>query len=537
MQNVQPIFILPENTQRTTGKTAQSNNIMAAKLVAETVRTTLGPKGMDKMIVDSMGDIIVTNDGVTILQEMHVEHPAAKMVVEIAKTQEAEIGDGTTTAVVIAGELLKQAEKLLEENIHPTIIVKGYRIAAERTLHILDEISEKVDTRNTDVIRAIAQTAMTGKGAETSKDHLSELLVKAVTSIADENGFERHDIKVETKVGESIENSELIKGIVLDKEKIHPNMPSKIENAKIALLNCALEVKNTEHDAKININDPSQFQAFLDQEERMLRDMVEKIKASGANVVITQKGIDDLVQHFLAKSNIYAIRRVRESDLEKLAKSTGGKVVSKIDEITAADLGFAGVVEELKIGDESMTFVKDCKNPKAVTLLIRGSTEHVINEIKRAVEDSIGDIAAVVKNKRIVYGAGACEVELSKRLRHFATSLSGKEQIAVLAFADALEIIPKTLAENSGLDSIDMLTLLKVAHEKGNITAGIDVFNGLVSDSRAKGIIEPLKIKSQAITSASEVATMILRIDDVILGAKGPSQGMPPQGMPGQEMM
>jgi len=529
--NVQPIYIMPEDTKRTTGKTAQSNNILAAKLVAETVRTTLGPKGMDKMIVDSLGDVIVTNDGVTILREMQIEHPAAKMVVEIAKTQENEIGDGTTTSVVIAGELLKQAEDLLNENIHPTIITKGYRIACQRTLDILQLIAEDVDIRNKDMIKSVASTAMTGKGAESAKDHLSDLLVEAVQSISDAKGLDRDNVKIETKVGERIENSELIKGIVLDKEKVHPNMPLRVDEAKIALLNCPIEVKSTETDAKININDPSQFQAFLEQEEKMIRTMVDKIKASGANVVITQKGIDELAQHFLAKENIYAIRRVRESDLNKLAKATSGKIVSKIDEISSSDLGFAGTVKEKRINDEAMTFVQDCQNPKAVTLLIRGSTEHVINEIKRALEDAIGVISSLMKTKKVVYGAGSCEIELSRQLRRFAQSLSGKEQLAVLAFADALEIIPKTLAENSGLDPIDIITMLKAEHDSDNKYAGVDVFSGKIVDVKQFGVVEPMTIKSQALTSATEVATMILRIDDVILGGKknSPSPHMHPE--------
>lgn len=533
MQNVQPIYILPENTQRSTGKSAQSNNILAAKLVAQTVRTTLGPKGMDKMIVDSLGEVIVTNDGVTILKEMQIEHPAAKMIVEIAKTQEQEVGDGTTTAVILAGELLKQAEELLDENIHPTIIVKGYRLASEKALEVINSISSEIDFKSKELIANIASTAMTGKGAESSKVHLSDMISSSVLDVIKDGKFDKDDIRIEVKSGESVDKSALIKGIVIDKEKVHPNMPKKIENAKIALINCALEVKSTENDAKININDPMQLNAFLEQEEKMIKDMTDKIISTGANVLISQKGIDDMAQYFLAKKGIYAIRRVRETDLKQLSKATGANIVSKINDLTSEDLGFAGNVQEKYISDEYMTFVQNCKNPKAVTLFVRGSTEHVVNEIKRAIEDALGDIESVIKTKRVVYGAGSCEIELSKKLRKYAQSLSGKEQLAVTSFANALEIIPKTLAENSGLDSIDILTSLKSEHDKGNLTYGVDVFSGKIVDSKLMNIIEPITIKTQAIISATEVAAMILRIDDVIIGSKNSNNSnvMPPQGM------
>ena len=533
---IQPIFILPEGTQRTTGKNAQRTNIMAAKLVAETVRTTLGPKGMDKMIVDSLGDVIVTNDGVTILNEMNIEHPSAKMIVEVAKTQEDEVGDGTTTAVVIAGELLKKAEDLLDQEIHPTVVAKGYRIAAEKAQIILKNISEPITEKDAELLNNIAMTAMTGKGAETAKEKLAELTVRAVKNVMDrENGqiiIDRGNIKLEKKVGGSVEDSEFVEGIVLDKEKAHTGMPRSIKNPKIALIDSALEIKSTEIDAKIQITDPSQMQAFIDMEEKMLRQMVEKVAKSGANVVFCHKGIDDMAQHFLAKKGIYAARRVKKSDMEALARATGAKIVTNLDDLGADDLGKAGIVEEKKVGDEDMTYVQECKNAKAVTLLIRGGTEHVVAEIKRAVEDSIGDLAVSLVTGKIVAGAGATEIELSIQLRKYAQSLSGREQLAVNAFADAVEVIPRTLAENSGIDPIDVMTELKAAHDKGNKTFGIDVFGGKSVDAWKEGIVEPLKIKLQAISSASEVAIMVLRIDDVIGSGKEAGPRMPSGGMP-----
>ncbi|MBI2129200.1 TCP-1/cpn60 chaperonin family protein [Candidatus Woesearchaeota archaeon] len=537
-QQIQPIFILPEGSQRTTGRNAQRTNIMAAKLVAETVRTTLGPKGMDKMLVDSLGDVVITNDGVTILEEMQIEHPSAKMLVEIAKTQENEVGDGTTTAVVIAGELLKQAEDLLDQEIHPTVIARGYRLASEKAIAILNNIAETIDENDAETLKKIAITAMTGKGAETDKEHLSDITVKAVKEIAEkENGdiiIDIENVKLEKKVGGAVEDTELIQGVVLDKEKVHSGMPRLIKNAKIALVDSALEIKNTEIDAKIEISDPEKMQAFLDMEENMLRKMVGKIESSGANVVFCQKGIDDMAQHFLSKKGIYAARRIKQSDMEALARATGAKIVTNLDELSNDDLGNAGIVEEKKIGDEDMTYVKDCKNPKSVTILIRGGTEHVVDEVKRAMEDAIGDTAAVLRSKKIVAGAGAVEIELARELRKYAESLSGREQLAVNAFANAVEVIPRTLAENAGIDPIDILTELKAAHDKKQKWAGIDVFKAKVVDAFEQGVIEPLKIKTQAISSASEVAVMILRIDDVIAaggGSKGPS--MPP-GMGGE---
>ncbi|MBI2662093.1 TCP-1/cpn60 chaperonin family protein [Candidatus Woesearchaeota archaeon] len=536
--NIQPIFILPEDTKRTTGKDAQRNNILAAKAVAQTVRTTLGPKGMDKMIVDSMGDVIITNDGVTILKEMQIEHPAAKMIIEVAKTQEGAIGDGTTTAVVLAGELLKKAEDLLDQNIHPTVLAKGYRIAETEAQNILRKLSEKVSPDDKDSLRKIAITAMTGKGAEASKELLADLIVTAVKRVA----IEEHnklivnldDIKIEKRIGESTSKSELIEGIVLDKEIVHPEMPKKIINAKIALLDAALEIKNTEIDAKIQITDPMQLSSFLDQEERTLRDMVSKVKASGANVLLCQKGIDDLAQHFLAKEGILAARRIKKSDMEKLARATSGKIMSTWKELSSSELGQAGLVRQEKVGEEDMIFVEKCKNPKAVTILVYGGTEHVTEEIKRAVTDALGDLAAVLHEGNVVAGAGAVEMELAQSLRKFMATLNGREQLAVQAFAEAMEIIPRTLAENAGLDPLDILVKLRAAHDQGKKWAGINVFSGEIMDAWNEGVLEPLKIKTQALSSATEVAEMILRIDDVIMGGsnKNNMNHMPTSGMP-----
>ena len=537
--NYQPIFILPEGSQRNTGRDAQRMNINAAKVVAETVRTTLGPKGMDKMLVDAAGAVTVTNDGVTILREMNIEHPSAKMIVEIAKTQEDEVGDGTTTAVVLAGELLKRAEILLEQEIHPTVIAKGYRMAAEKAQSILRNIASPVTEKDAAVLSKIAMTAMTGKGAENNKDLLARLAIKAVQQVTiEEDGkstVDIDDIKLEKKVGGSVEETELIKGIVLDKERVHSTMPRRVEKAKIALVDSALEVKSTEMDAKISITDPEKMQAFLDMEENMLREMVERVTSTGANVVCCQKGVDDLAQHFFAKKGVYVMRRIKKSDMEKLAKATGASIVTDLKNLTAKDLGAAGVVEQIRVGEEGMTYVKECRNPRSVTLLVRGGTEHVIDEVKRALDDALGDIAAALNMRLVVAGAGAPEIELARNLRHYAEGLSGREQLAVKAFAEAMEVIPRTLAENAGLDPIDVITELKAAHDKGRKWAGINVFTGKVMDSWKEGVIEPLKIKTQAVSSAAEVAVMILRIDDVIL-SQPEQQGGGPQ-YPGMDEM
>ncbi|MBT5215624.1 thermosome subunit [Candidatus Woesearchaeota archaeon] len=532
----QPIYIMPEGYQRTLGREAQKNNILAAKIVAETVRTTLGPRGMDKMLVDSMGDVIVTNDGVTILREMQIEHPAAKMLVEVAKTQEEEVGDGTTTAVVLAGELLKNAEGLIEKNVHPTIISKGYNLAAEKAQEILNNISEDISTDDESVLKKIAMTAMTGKGAESSKELLSTLIVKAILQIANgSNEVSSNDIKIEKKVGSGIEDSELISGLVIEKERVNSAMPQKVTDAKVLLLDTPIEIKGTETDAKIQITSPDQMDAFLKQEETMIKKMTDKIKESGATVVFCQKGIDDLAQYYLAKHGIYATRRVKKSDMEMLARATGTTVVTNIDTINSELLGNAGLIEEVKVGDEEMTYVRECKNPKAVTILVRGGTEHVVAEVERAVDDAIGDVISAIKVGKAVGGAGSPEIELAKHLRDYANTLSGREQLAVMAFAESMEIIPRTLAENAGLDPIDILTSLKASHDKNEKFAGVDVFTGNVIDSWKAGIIEPLKIKTQAVKSASEVAELILRIDDVI--ASSPSAGGPGPGpMPGMGM-
>ncbi|MFA5396292.1 MAG: thermosome subunit alpha [Methanogenium sp.] len=522
----QPIFILKEGSQRTRGRDAQSSNIAAAKAVASAVRTTLGPKGMDKMLVDTIGDVVITNDGVTILKEMDIEHPAAKMMVEVAKTQDDEVGDGTTTAVVVAGELLKRAEDLLDQDVHPTVIAHGYRLAADKAQELVKAIAIDVKVDDIAMLKKIAETAMTGKGAEAAKEKLCELVVRAVTMVADEdNTVDTDFIKVEKKVGGTIDDSEIIEGVVLDKERVHPGMPKLVKDAKILLLNAAVEYKKTEVDAEISITSPDQLQLFLDEEERMIRGIVDKVIKSGANVLICQKGIDDIAQHYLAKSGVLAVRRVKKSDMTKLSRATGASVVSSIDAIEASELGAAGRVEEKKVSGEEMIFVTECVNPKAVTLILRGGTEHVVDELDRALEDALRVVSVAVEDKKFVVGGGAPEIEVSLRLRDYAATVGGRAQLAIEAFAIALEIIPRTLAENAGLDPIDMLVELRSAHETGNKTAGLDVMAGKVTDMLAAGVIEPLRVKTQAIASAAEAAVMILRIDDVIAssGKGGPS--------------
>lgn len=526
-----PIYILREGSQRTAGRDAQRSNIMAAKAVAGAVRTTLGPKGMDKMLVDTLGDVVITNDGVTILKEMDIEHPAAKMMVEIAKTQDQEVGDGTTTAVVLAGELLKQAEGLLEQEIHPTVIAAGYRAAADKSMEILKGLAVSVSTKDEDLLRKIAITAMTGKGSQSAREELADMAVKAVRAVVDEDGtVDTDNITVEKKVGGGITDSLLVSGVVIDKDRLHPSMPKSVTDAKIALLNAAVEIEKTEVDAKIQITSPDQLQAFLDQEEKMLKDMVDKIVATGANVLFVQKGIDDLAQHFLAKAGIYTLRRVKKSDMEKLARATGGRVVTSIHEISKDDLGKAGLVEERKVSDEKMTFVKDCENPKSVSIILRGGTEHVVDELDRAMEDALRVVGVALEDKMLVAGGGASEVELALRLRSYASTVGGREQLAIESFADAMEIIPKTLAENAGLDQIDTLVALRSSHEKGMKGAGLDMDTGEAVEMLKLGVVEPLRVKTQAIKSATEVAVMILRIDDVIASKSGPG-GM--GGMPG----
>ena len=536
-----PVLILKEGTTRTRGRDAQRTNIMVARVIAEAVKSTLGPKGMDKMLVDTIGDVVVTNDGATILKEMDVEHPTAKMMVEVAKTQENEVGDGTTTAVVLAGELLKNAEELLDQDVHPTIIANGYRMAAEKAQEILQEIAEDIDVEDDAFLKKIAMTAMTGKGAELAKEYLAELVVKAVRAVAEkENGkyiIDTDDIKLEKKEGGAVEDTELINGIVIDKERVHPGMPRKVKDAKIALINAPLEIEKTEFDAEIRITDPNQLKAFIDEEERMLREMVEKIKSSGANVLFCQKGIDDLAQHYLAKEGIFAVRRVKKSDMEKLAKATGATIVTNIDDLGEKDLGYAGIVEEVKIGDDEMVFVRECKDPKSVTILIRGGTEHIVDEVERALEDCLGVVPAAIRDGKVLAGGGAPEIELALRLRDYAKTVGGREQLAIEAFADALEVIPRALAENAGLDPIDMVVALRAKHEKekNGHRFGLDVYEGEVKDMLAEGIVEPLSVKSQAIDSASEVAVMILRIDDVIAASGETKKGEGETGAGGEE--
>ncbi len=529
----QPIFILPEGTFRSTGKDAQSRNIMAARAVTESVRTTLGPKGMDKMLVDSIGDITITNDGATILKEMEIEHPAAKMIVEVAKTQEDEVGDGTTTAVVITGELLKKAESLLDQGIHPTMIIRGYRLAKVKAMELLEKMSEDIDLGDTETLEKIALTAMTGKGSEAAKEPLAKIAVEAVKMVAEKEGktvvIDKDDVKIEKKQGGSIEDTELIKGLVIDKEVVHPNMPKKIKDAKIVLLDAALEIKETETNAEIRITSPEQMQTFVEQEGKILKDMVNKVVRSEANVIFCQKGIDDMAQHYLAKQGILATRRVKKSDIEKLARATGAKIVSNLDELSKDDIGYAGLVEEKRIAGEEMIFVRECKDPKAVSILVRGGTEHVVDEAKRAMDDAVLGVIGALEIGKVVYGGGAIELELARKLKEYAESVGGREQLAINAYAEAIEIIPRTLAESTGRDPIDILVSARTHHDKGNITTGIDVINGETADMRKLGVIEPLKIKTQALKSATEAAEMILRIDDIIT-SKSTGSSMPPGG-------
>ncbi|MFH1821933.1 MAG: thermosome subunit beta [Methanobacteriota archaeon] len=533
------VFVLPEGTRRTMGRDAQRMNILAARVISEAVRTTLGPRGMDKMLVDSMGDVVITNDGVTILKEMEIEHPAAKMLVEVAKTQDEQVGDGTTTAVIIAGELLHEAERLLDQTIHPTVIAGGYRLAAEKAQEILESMAEPIKIDDDALLKRIAITAMSGKKAEGSNEKLADLAVKAVKQIVDttdDSSVADIDyIGVEKKPGGSTDDSQLIQGLILDKERVHPGMPKRVKNAKIALLDSALEIEKTETDAEIRVTRPDQLRAFMDEEESILKKMVDKIVATGANVAICQKGIDDLAQHYLSKAGIYAIRRAKKSDMEKLARATGGKVVTNLDDLTVNDLGKAGLVEEKKIGDDKMTFVEGCKDPKAVSLLIRGGTEHVVDEVERAMHDALSVVSAVIEDKKYTVGGGAPAIELAKRLREYSGTVGGREALAVNAFASAVESIPRTLAENAGLDSIDILVELRAKHEKPDgKNFGVDAYKGKVVDMSKEGVVEPLRSNSQAIKSASEAAIMILRIDDILASSKrGPSmpKGPGPGGM------
>ncbi|RLE95052.1 MAG: thermosome subunit [Thermoprotei archaeon] len=520
-----PVLILKEGTTRTVGKEAIRLNIMVARAISETIKTTLGPKGMDKMLIDSLGDITVSNDGATILDEIDVQHPIAKLLVEISKAQDDEVGDGTTTAVVLAGALLKEAEHLLNKDIHPTIIISGYKKALEKAIEVLKKRAIKVDINDYDTLKKVALTAMHGKAVAGVKDYFADIAVKAVKQIAEErDGKYVADIdyiQIIKKQGGSLFDTKLIYGVVIDKEVVHPGMPKRIEKAKIALLDCPLEIEKTEIDAEIRINDPSQMKAFIEEEERLLKEMVKKIKETGANVVFVQKGIDDIAQHYLAKEGILAVRRVKKSDMEKLARATGARIVTRVDDLSPKDLGEAELVEERKVAEEKMVFVEGCKNPKAVSILIRGGLEKVVDEAERSLIDALSVVADVIEEPYILPGGGAPEVEIAKVLREYAAEIGGKEQLAIEAFANAVEVIPRALAENSGLDPIDILAELRAAHEQPEgWKMGINVYTGKVCDMLSEGIIEPLIVKTHAVRSAVEAASMILRIDDIIAASR-----------------
>jgi len=529
-----PVLVLKEGSNRSRGKEAQHTNIEAARIVAESVKSSLGPKGMDKMLVDSFGDVTITSDGRTILDEMDIQHPAAKMMVEVAKTQDNEAGDGTTTAVIISGELLNRAQELIEKNVHPTIIIDGYKKAAEKALETLEKIAITVDLNSQEYLKKTAITSMASKLVADHKEYLADIAVKAMLAVAEKDGdkykADVDDVKVEKKPGESVRDTSLIQGIVLDKEVAHSGMPKRVEKAKIALLDCPLEIEKTEFDAKINIESPEQMEAFLKQEEDMLREMAEKVAKTGANVVLCEKGIDDMVQHFLARKGILAVRRNKKSDMEKLAKATGGRIVTNLDSITAADLGYAAVVEERKIGDDKMTFIEGCKHPRAVTILVRGGTQRIVDEAERSIHDALCVVRDIIEEPKVVAGGGAPELEVSRVLRKYAETLPGREQLAVRGFAEALEVIPTTLTENAGLDPIDVLSELRAKHEKGETWAGIEVNGGKVQDMSKAGVFEPLAVKKQIIKSATEASTMILKIDDVIAAGKMKAPPTPPGG-------
>lgn len=531
----QSAIILKEGTSRSQGREAQHANITAALVIAESVRSSLGPKGMDKMLVDGFGDVTISNDGATILDEMDVQHPAAKMMVEVAKTQDDEVGDGTTSVVVLAGELLSKAKALIDRDVHPTMIVDGYQAAGEQALEFLGKIAIKVNPTDRKMLKKVAQVAIASKLLAEYKDYISDLAVNAVMHVAEKSGTaykaDVDDIKVEKKPGGSLTDTALIQGIVLDKEVVHPGMPRRVENAKIALLNCPLEVEKTEFDAKLNIQNPDQMKGFLDEEQKILQDMVGKIASTGANVVVCEKGIDDVAQHFMAKKNILAVRRVKQSDMEKLAKATGARFATNLEDLKSGDLGHAKLVEERKVSDDKMTFVEGCKNPKAVSILVRGGTERVVDEAERAIHDALCVVRDVIVDPHVVAGGGATESELARLLRARAQKLSGKEQLAFQAYAEALEIIPLTLAENAGMDPINALMEVRSKHQAKQKWVGIDPFKGKVADLSKLEVYEPLAVKVQALQSAGEAAGMILRIDDVIAASKSKEGGGgPPKG-------
>jgi len=530
----QPVLVLKEGTSRSRGREAQRNNITAARVIGEVLKTTLGPRGMDKMLIDNLGDITITNDGAAILNEMEVEHPAAKMMVEIAKTQDDMVGDGTTTAVVLAGELLRKAEDLLDQNIHPTILVSGYRKAAQKAIEVINKISIPVNIEDRKTLKQVAVTSMASKAVGGAKEHLADIAIDAVKQIAEKRGdhmlADIDNIQLVKKTGKSLLESQLIQGLIIDKEVVHTAMPKKIEKAKIALLDCALEIEKTEISAEIRIRDPNQMKAFLDQENRMLKEMADKIKAAGANVVFCQKGIDDMAQHFLAKEEILTARRVKQSDMEKLTRATGGRIVTNLTDLSKQDLGDAGIVEERKIGEDKMIFVEKCKDPHSVAILIRAGLERMVDEAERAITDALSVVSDVIENNKIVAGGGAVEIEVAKELRNYATKVGGREQLAIEAFADAIEIVPRTLAENAGLEPIDKIVDLRSGHDKKDGQyIGVNVFTGKVEDMCKNGVVEPVSVKEQAVKSAAESASMILRIDDIIAATKPRAEG-PPKG-------
>ena len=525
-----PVVLLKDGAEQSKGREAQKNNIAAAKIIAEIVHTSLGPRGMDKMLVDSLGDVTITNDGATILKEIDVQHPAAKMLVEISKTTDNEVGDGTTSAVVLAGALLEHAESLIIQDVHPTIIVDGYRKAAKKAKQFLDDISEKINANDKSSLLKIAKTSMQTKLVRKDSSELAEMVVKAVLAVAERTNekfsVDIDDIKVEKKSGGSISDSTIIQGIVLDKEIVHSGMPKKITDGKIALVNTALEINKTETDAKINISNPQQMKSFLDEENRMLKTMVDKVIGSGATVVLCQKGIDDMAQHYLAKAGILAVRRVKESDMSKLAKATGARVVSNLDDLFEKDLGTAELIQEKKVEEDKWVFIEGCKHPKSVTLLLRAGSQRVVDEVERSIHDSLMVVRDVMELPSIVAGGGAPETFAATKIRNWAKSLEGREQLAVEKFADALESIPLALAENAGMDPIDTLTNLRSKQIKGEKWIGIDVMKAKVGNMQTSDIIEPLAVKQQIVSDSSEAACIILRIDDVIATAK--SAGPPP---------
>lgn len=532
----QQVLILPEGSRRVLGRDAQRTNISVGYAVANAIRTTLGPKGMDKMLVSELGDVVITNDGATILEEMNVDHPAAKIMVEIAKTQDKEVGDGTTTSVMLAGMLLKKAGDLLDQNIHASTIINGYIMASKKANEILDKISMHVTLEDKETLERIAAVSMGGKstGGGGAKEMLAKLVVKAVTQVAEKTNdryvVDQDLVKIEKKAGGNIDDTSLIQGVLIDKEIVHSGMPKRIKDAKIALVDCAFEVEKTETDAKINITSPEQMQAFLKQEENMLREMVDKIAATGASIVFCQKGIDDVAQHYLAKKKISAVRRVKKSDMEKLSRATGARIASSLDDLSEKQLGYAGNVEERKIAGEEMVFVESCKDAKSVTIFVRGSTEHVVNEAERAIVDGIGATSSAVEDGRYVTGGGSAEMEIAQRLSKYATEVGGREQLAIQAFAEALELIPRTLAESTGMDAIDALVSLRTKHKKeGGVYFGVDVFAAKIVNMKEKGVVEPAKVKQQAISSAGEATRLLLRIDDMI-SSKGKAPSMPPGG-------